>query len=103
MASNESRDLANAAGEDPAPVDLTRFTYFRGRVALAAILKALGVTTGDEVLLQAFTCVAVPEAIISIGAIPVYVDVEPGGINMDADDLSAKIGNATKAVIVQHS
>ncbi|HUQ47319.1 MAG TPA: DegT/DnrJ/EryC1/StrS family aminotransferase, partial [Gemmatimonadaceae bacterium] len=47
--------------------------------------------------------VAVPEAIISIGAIPVYVDVEPGGINMDADDLSAKIGNATKAVIVQHS
>ena len=97
------RDFGDAAGRDPAPVDLTRFTYFRGRVALAAILKGLGVTTGDEVLLQAFTCVAVPEAIISIGAIPVYVDVEPGGINMDANDLVRKIGNATRAVVVQHS
>lgn len=82
---------------------LTHLTYFRGRVAFAAILEALGVTAGDEVILQAFTCVAVPEAIMSIGAKPVFVDVEPGGINMDADDLARKIGDATRAVVVQHS
>lgn len=83
--------------------DLTRYTYFRGRVALSAILRALGVASGDEVLLQAFTCVAVPEGIISVGAIPVYVDVSPGTPNMDPDDLRLKITARTKAIVVQHS
>jgi perosamine synthetase len=82
--------------------DLTRFTFFRGRVAFAAILKGLGVKSGDEVLLQAFTCAAVPEAIMSIGARPVFVDIEAGGINMDADDLARKAGSA-RAVVIQHS
>lgn len=83
--------------------ELTRLTYFRGRVALAAILRALGIRAGDEVLLQAFTCVAVPEAIMSVGARPTYVDVEERGVNMDPADLEGKIGSATKAIIIQHS
>lgn len=83
--------------------DLERFTYFRGRVALAAILRGLGVRSGDEVLLQAFTCVAVPEGIMSIGARPGYVDVEAGGLNMDPADLEDKIGSSTKAIVIQHS
>lgn len=93
----------SAARKDFSAAELTHFTYFRGRVALAAILRGLGVKAGDEVILQAFTCVAVPEAIMSIGAKPVYVDVEAGGINMDADDLARKIGAATRAVVIQHS
>ena len=96
------RDVS-AARKNFSAGELTRFTYFRGRVALAAILRGLGVKAGDEVALQAFTCVAVPEAIMSIGAIPVYVDVEPGGINMDAEDLARKIGAATRAIVIQHS
>ena len=83
--------------------DLTRFTYFRGRVALSAILRALGIGRGDEVLLQAFTCVAVPEGIMSVGAKPVYVDIASGTPNMDPLDLAGKIGDRTKAVIIQHS
>ncbi|MGK2962839.1 MAG: DegT/DnrJ/EryC1/StrS family aminotransferase [Gemmatimonadaceae bacterium] len=83
--------------------ELTRFTYFRGRVALAAILRALGVRAGDEVLLQAFTCVAVPEAILSIGARPVYVDIRSGCVNMDPTDLLRRIGHSPKALVVQHS
>lgn len=83
--------------------ELLQFTYFRGRVALAAILRALGVQIGDEVLIQAFTCIAVPEAILSVGAKPVYVDVEAGGINMDPADLDKKISPNTRAVVAQHS
>lgn len=97
------RNRDGASQTDFSTDKLTHLTYFRGRVAFAAILKALGVSAGDEVILQAFTCVAVPEAIMSIGAKPVFVDVEPGGINMDADDLARKIGGGTRAVVVQHS
>ena len=50
--------------------------YFRGRVGLSKILLGLGISDKDSVLIQAFTCVAVPEAIMSTGASPVYVDVE---------------------------
>jgi dTDP-4-amino-4,6-dideoxygalactose transaminase len=85
------------------PEKLTRFTYFRGRVALSAILRALGVARQDEVLLQAFTCVAVPEGIMSVGAKPVYVDVADGTLNMDPADLANKITDRTRALIIQHS
>ncbi len=95
--------MLDAPGAIPVADDLTRFTYFRGRVALAAILRALGVRAGDEVLLQAFTCIAVPEAIMSIGARPGYVDVEPGGVNMDPSALERRISGSTKAVVIQHS
>jgi len=77
--------------------------FYRGRVALYSILNALGIGTGDEVALQAFTCVAVPEAILASGARPIYVDIEPNGWNMDANDLAAKISSRTRAVVVQHT
>ena len=83
--------------------DLNRLTYFRGRVALAAILRGLGVKRGDEVIIQAFTCIAVPEAILSLGAIPFYADVAAGSPNMDPDDLRRKIGPRTRAIVIQHT
>jgi len=83
--------------------DLTALTYFRGRVALYSILRALGVGRGVEVALQAFTCLAVPEAIIATGARPRFVDVEAEGYNLDAADLEQRITPATRAIVVQHT
>jgi perosamine synthetase len=79
------------------------FLYFRGRVGLFAVLSALGVGEGDEVVLQAFTCVALPEAIMAAGAVPVYADIEPGGVNMDPSSLSTVVTTRTRAIIVQHT
>ncbi|HEX2721578.1 MAG TPA: DegT/DnrJ/EryC1/StrS family aminotransferase [Gemmatimonadaceae bacterium] len=70
---------------------------------MAAILRGLGVRAGDDVLIQAFTCIAVPEAVLSLGARPRYVDVTLGSPNMDPDDLARKIRPDTKAVVIQHS
>jgi perosamine synthetase len=70
---------------------------------MAAILRGLGVKAGDDVLIQAFTCIAVPEAVLSIGARPRYVDVTPETPNMDAADLARKIRPETKAIVIQHS
>lgn len=78
-------------------------TYYRGRVALTAILKALGIGKGDEVAIQAFTCVAVPEGVISAGAKPIYIDILEDGLNINPIDLSQKINSKTKAIVVQHT
>jgi perosamine synthetase len=78
-------------------------TFFRGRVALFAILKALGIEPGDDVATQAFTCVAVPEAIMAARARPLYIDLEPQGFSLDADDLKRKLTPTTRAIIVQHT
>jgi len=78
-------------------------TYFRGRVALREVLKALGVGPGDEVAIQAFTCLAVPLPIMSLGATPVYVDVNPDDLGMNVSDLEKKVGPRTRAIVVQHT
>ncbi len=85
------------------PHDIAGLTFFRGRVALYAILKGLGIGAGDEVAAQAFTCVAVPEGIMATGAQPVWVDIEADGFNMDAADLRRKLTSRTRAIIVQHT
>ena len=73
-----------------------------GRSALFAILKAFDISAGDEVLLQAFTCVAVPNAILWAGAKPVYVDIDES-LNIDPGLMEKSINNKTKAIIVQHT
>lgn len=85
------------------PADLLKYTYLRGRWALYYALKALNIGKGDEVALQAYTCLAVPEAIIATGATPVYVDVEKGHFNINPSDLVSKINSRTKAIIIQHT
>jgi len=80
-----------------------KFNFYRGRVALYALLKALEIGDGDEVALQSFTCVANPEGILATGAKPVYVDIEESGVNMDSGDLAEKITSKTRAIIIQHT
>lgn len=78
-------------------------SFDSGRSALLAILKALEIKEEDEVLLQAYTCVVVPNAVLAVGAKPVYVDVELNGFNLDARDLESKITPLAKAVIIQNT
>jgi perosamine synthetase len=78
------------------------FAVNSGRSSLYLILKALGIGNGDEVINQAFTCVAVPNSAIWNGAKPVYVDIDDT-YNIDPEDLEKKITDKTKAVIVQHT
>lgn len=79
------------------------FFFDSGRSALLTLLQAFGIRQEDEVLLQAFTCAAVPNAILWAGAKPVYVDIEKETLNLDINDLEAKITPCSKAVIVQHT
>ncbi|NBQ28921.1 MAG: aminotransferase, partial [Rhodobacteraceae bacterium] len=60
-----------------------------GGYALATALRALGVKAGDRILTNAFTLAPVPGAIASIGAIPIFVDVDEQ-LTIDLHDLEAK-------------
>ncbi|MDP3988467.1 MAG: DegT/DnrJ/EryC1/StrS aminotransferase family protein [Candidatus Levybacteria bacterium] len=77
-------------------------SFVSGRGALYAILKSLGIGEGDEILLQSFTCVAVPNSVIATGAVPIYVDIN-NSLTINIKELEKKITQKTKAIIVQHT
>lgn len=78
------------------------FVFNSGRSALLAILHALEIGKGDEVLLQGFTCNAAINPILKSGAKPVFVDIDDT-LNLDPNDLKKKITSNSKAVMIQHS
>jgi len=79
------------------------FAFWKGRVALYALLRALNVGAGDEVILPGYTCVMNVNPIKYAGARPVYVDIEPNTFNMNVNLLEEKITNKTKVIIAQHT
>lgn len=79
------------------------FSFNSGRSALYAILKAIGLPENSGVLLQAFTCNAVPNPVLWAGLHPVYVDCNKDDFNISLEDLKEKITQNSRVVIVQHT
>jgi dTDP-4-amino-4,6-dideoxygalactose transaminase len=79
------------------------FAFWKGRVGLYALLRALNVGDGDEVVLPGYTCVMNVNPIKYVGARPVYVDIEPETFNMNVDLLQDKITDKTRVIIAQHT
>lgn len=65
-------------------------------------LIALGVGPGDEVITSPITFPATANVIVHVGATPVFVDVEPATLNLDVEQLQARITPRTKAIIPVH-
>jgi dTDP-4-amino-4,6-dideoxygalactose transaminase len=78
-------------------------SFWKGRSGLYAILKALGIRTGDEVIIPGYTCVAVPAAVRHAGATPVYADVRAANYNIDPASVERLITPRTRALIAQHT
>jgi perosamine synthetase len=71
-----------------------------GLSALRLALLSLGIGPGDQVVLPAYSCVALANAILSVGAIPTPVDIRLDTYNIDPDAISRSRTNNTKAAIV---
>jgi perosamine synthetase len=93
------RAMGALVGVPPEHVSL----FWRGRVAMYAILRALGIGPGDEVVVPAFTCVAVPNAVLYAGATPVYVDIDEATYTADPAAVAAAMTPRTRAVLAQNT
>jgi len=77
-------------------------SYNSGRSAYYSLLKAFEIRDGDEVIIQPFTCVAVVDPILWVGAKPVYADIDER-LNIDPFKIEKVISKRTRAIVVQHT
>ena len=70
--------------------------------ALHLALEAVGIKSGDEVLVPTMTFTATAEVVLYLGARPVLVDCRMDDLNIDVDRIEAAISNNTKAIVPVH-
>ncbi|MBV6391429.1 MAG: dTDP-3-amino-3,4,6-trideoxy-alpha-D-glucose transaminase [Anaerolineales bacterium] len=73
-----------------------------GTDALVIALRALNIGDGDEVIIPAYTFFATAGSVMSVGAQPVVVDIDPQSYQMDANRIEAAVTPKTKAIIPVH-
>lgn len=73
-----------------------------GTVSLEIALAAVGVRPGDEVIVPPISFVASATAIARVGAVPVFVDVDPETINLDPRRAADAITERTRAIVLVH-
>lgn len=73
-----------------------------GTDALQLIMLAMGIGAGDEVITTPYTAIPTVSAIISTGAKPVFVDIDPDTYLMDINQVASRITPRTKAIMPVH-
>jgi perosamine synthetase len=79
------------------------YPFSSARGALSACMDFANIGSDDEVILSSFTCLAVPTAIVNLGAKPIYADINLNTLNTDINDIVDLINPRVKAVILQHT
>jgi aminotransferase EvaB len=73
-----------------------------GTNAIVLALHALGIGPGDEVITVSNTAIPTVSAIVTVGAIPVFVDINPRTYLMDTNKIESAITSRTKAILPVH-
>jgi dTDP-4-amino-4,6-dideoxygalactose transaminase len=73
-----------------------------GGVGLQMLIRALGLGPQEEVLIQADTCAAVPQAILNSQTVPIIVDADVDSFQFSQQDLASRISDKTKIILATH-
>lgn len=73
-----------------------------GTDALVLALRALDLQPGDEVIVPAFTFFATAEAVVLLGGVPVFCDIDPETLNLDPADVAARVTAKTVGILGVH-
>ncbi len=76
--------------------------FANGTLALVALLAALDIGPGDEVVVPSLTFVSTATSVSLVGASPVFADVAPDTFNLDPADVARRITGRTKAILAVH-
>jgi len=73
-----------------------------GRVALSAVLDALRIPDGAEIIVPAYSFHTIPDVVRACGYVPVYADSHPKNYALDPERIEASVSEKTAAIIVIH-
>ncbi len=73
-----------------------------GTAALEIALRALGIGCGEEVIIPPYTFIATASAVLTVGATPIFVDIQPDTLNIDPSQIETAITPRTAAIIAVH-
>jgi dTDP-4-amino-4,6-dideoxygalactose transaminase len=76
--------------------------FISGREAIYRALKLIGIGVGDEVVMSAFNCSRVADAVLRCKAVPVLVDVQLPGGEIDLDLVLQALSPRVRAVLIPH-
>ncbi len=78
-------------------------SFASARMGFYATMKVLGISSDDEVILLGATCSVMVNAVLKVGAKPVFSDIDPNTFGSSIHSIKQRTSDKTKVIVVQHS